>query len=194
MAVTHSANGPRGDGLLTFHVRAIPGGWVSGAIVHHIEPGDTLLLGPASGDMVPEVCTSRNVLCIAGGTGLAPIKAIVEHFIAEPQTGERRNIHLFFGARRQRDLYDLESLRRMESSHPPLRVTPVVSGEAGFDGLLPQVVAGYQSWAEHDVYVSGPGDMIRETVQALTAAGVRGCSNLPPFRDPGAILDDVVAE
>jgi NAD(P)H-flavin reductase/hemoglobin-like flavoprotein len=169
------ANAPRSDGLLRFHIRAIPGGWVSGALVHHTGPGDTLLLGPAAGTMVAQAESERDVLCVAGGTGLAPIKAIVEQFIAQSEPGVPRNIHLFFGARRENDLYDLPSLRRMQSGYPSLRVIPVVSAEDGFAGLrgaLPSAVAGYRSWAEHDVYVSGPVEMVRNTILVLMAVGI----------------------
>ena len=73
----------------------------------------------------------------------------------------------------------------MESGHPSLRVIPVVSdgvvpsavvpSAAQFDcisGLLPDVVAGYSTWPDHDVYVSGPARMVRETIQILTAIGI----------------------
>ena len=189
------ANAPREDGILRFHVRAIPGGWVSRSLVHYTGPGDTLLLGPAAGAMVADAGSARDVLCVAGGTGLAPIKAIVQQLLADDWPGQRRNstgrnIRLFFGARNKIDLYDLPSLRMMASGHPSLRVIPVVSdagmpgagmpgagmpGAAQFDclrGLLPDVVGRYSAWPDHDVYVSGPARMVRETIQILTAIGI----------------------
>src|SRR6266568_4622996 len=72
------ANAPRADGLLRLHVRAVPGGWVSGTLVHHTAPGDVLVLGPAAGAMIADTGASRDVVCAAGGTGLAPLKAIVQ--------------------------------------------------------------------------------------------------------------------
>ncbi len=184
------ANAPREDGILRFHVRAIPGGWVSRSLVHHTGPGDTLLLGPAVGTMVADTGSARDVLCVAGGTGLAPIKAIVQQLIADDWLGTwkdssgrnstGRNIRLFFGARKKSDLYDLPSLRMMESGHPSLRVIPVVSDAVvsdapqfdGLRGLLPDVVGRYSTWPDHDVYVSGPARMVRETTQILTAIGI----------------------
>ncbi len=169
------ANAPREDGLLQFHVRAISGGWVSGALVRYTRPGDTLLLGPAEGTMVTEAGSERDVLCVAGGTGLAPIKAIIQQLIADDQSGNRRSINLFFGARTESDLYDLAELSELASCHPSLRVFPVVSQAAHFDGLrglLPGVVGGYSTWADHDVYISGPAGMVRETTQVLTTIGI----------------------
>jgi NAD(P)H-flavin reductase len=169
------ANAPRADGVLQFHVRAVPGGWVSGALVHHTAPGDALLLGRAIGTMVADKGSNRDVLCVAGGTGLAPIKAIVQQLVADSPQGSKRNIDLFFGARHEADLYDLPSLRMMEAGHPALRVIPVVSDEPEFDGVrgrLPDVVGRYPAWHDHDVYVCGPVGMVRETTQALTAMGI----------------------
>ncbi|HKB32093.1 MAG TPA: globin domain-containing protein [Streptosporangiaceae bacterium] len=171
------ANAPATGGVLRFHVRAVPGGWVSRALVHHTEPGDMLLLGPAAGTMTADTGSGRDVLCVAGGTGLAPIKAIVEQLIADSRAGPegvRRNIYLFFGARRETGLYDLRALRRMESGHPALTVIPVVSDEPEFGGLcgtLPDVVGRYTPRPDHDVYVSGPARMVRKTTEVLTAMG-----------------------
>ena len=75
--------------------------------------------------------SGRDILCVAGGTGLAPIKAILEHVIA---SGQRPNIHLLYGARHAHELYDLTDLVRMESAFPWLRVLPVVSDQPGYDG------------------------------------------------------------
>ena len=74
------ANAPRANGTLCLHIRAVPGGRVSTALVHQTRIGDTLLVGPARGDMTVDSVSSRTVVCVAGGTGLAPLKAILEAF------------------------------------------------------------------------------------------------------------------
>lgn len=166
------ANAPRQDGLLRFHVRALPGGWVGGALVRDIKIGDTLLLGHAAGTMVLENDSSRPVLCVAGGTGLAPLKALVEDATGR---GLRRDIHLLYGARTEAGLYDLPDLRAIEARTPWLRVVPVVSEDPSYDGLhgtLPDVLDRFPGWSGHDVYVSGPPDMIERTVTKLHELGV----------------------
>ncbi|GAA0394565.1 FAD-binding oxidoreductase [Microbispora corallina] len=169
------ANAPRKDNTLRFHVRAVPGGWVSSSLVRHTRIGDQVLLGPPVGTMTP-VDSGRDMLCVAGGTGLAPLKAIIEHVVA---SGRRPHIHLLFGARSASELYDIQDLVRMESGFPWLRVLPVVSDEPAYDGMrgrLPEVMERFHSWAEHEVYVCGPSTMVNETVQRLQASGV------PPAR------------
>jgi NAD(P)H-flavin reductase len=100
---------PPEDGLMIFHVKAIPGGWVSNALVHLAEPGDELILGPALGTMTLGLAGGRDLLCVAGGTGLSPIKAIIEEAI-RGSTACPRQIHLCYGARTREELYDLPDL------------------------------------------------------------------------------------
>ena len=165
------ANAPREDNTVRLHVRAIPGGWVSTALVEHTRIGDTVTFGPPIGTMTP-TNSGRDILCVAGGTGLAPIKAILEHVIA---SGQRPNIHLLYGARHAHELYDLTDLVRMESAFPWLRVLPVVSHQPGYDGMrgqVPDVMERFHSWTDHDVYICGPTAMVNETVRKLQRNGV----------------------
>ena len=163
------ANSPREDGTLTIHVRAVPGGLVSAALVHHVAVGDTLLLGAPAGSMTVDPASGRDVLCLAGGTGLAPVKAVIEAIIGTRGTGRRREIVLYHGARRAAAFYDLPDLQRMEVAYPWLQVIPVVSEEPARDAIhatIPDVVA--QATLEgRDIYVSGPDEMIAKTVSEL---------------------------
>jgi NAD(P)H-flavin reductase len=165
------ANAPGRDGLLRFHVRAVSAGWVSGALVRHTQVGDTVLLGPATGTMVLDPGSERDLLCVAGGTGLAPLKALVEQAL----DSRRRNIHLIVGARTERDLYDLAELALLERAHPWLRVIPVLSEPFGFDGIrgmVADVLADFRDWTHHDAYVAGPPAMIEKSVTTLQELGV----------------------
>jgi NAD(P)H-flavin reductase/hemoglobin-like flavoprotein len=174
------ANAPRQDGKITLHVRAAEGGMVSHALVHHVRAGDPLVLGAPEGPMIADTSSRRDVLCLAGGTGLAPIKAIVEAIIATPfhGTGRRREIALYVGARCHRDLYDLAMLRDMELAYPWLQVLPAVSAEPASAGVVRDVLPGTipqlaakASWPGRDIYISGPDEMIRKTVRVLKDLG-----------------------
>jgi NAD(P)H-flavin reductase/hemoglobin-like flavoprotein len=166
------ANAPRDDGLLRFHVRALPAGWISGALVRHTRIGDTVLLSQAAGSMSLDDDSNRDILCVAGGTGLAPLKALVEEAVRTPR---RPAIHLLVGARRPADLYDLPDLTALAARYPWLRVVPVVSEDPAFDGLhgmVPDVLDRFQDWSGHDVYVAGPAPMVERTVTNLQRLGV----------------------
>ena len=123
------ANAPRPDGLIRLHVRAVSGGLVSPVLVHQVRAGDPLVLGAPAGAMIADTQAGRDVLCLAGGTGLAPIKAIIEALISAPDPGRHREIVLYYGARRHQDLYDLSALQEMELAYPWLQVIPAVSDE-----------------------------------------------------------------
>jgi NAD(P)H-flavin reductase len=113
---------------------------------------------------------NRDLLCIAGGTGLAPIKAILEAVIDSTRHARPRKMTLLFGARRQAELYDLGELRALQSVSPALSVLPVVSHEAGFDGLtgmLPDIVASRDDIEDCEIFISGPVEMVAETERAL---------------------------
>ncbi|MEU7281325.1 globin domain-containing protein [Streptomyces sp. NPDC045431] len=159
------ASAPRPDGLLTFHVKAVPAGWVSNALVQHARPGDVLRLGPPAGSMTVDHTTDSGLLCVGGGTGIAPIKALVED-VAEH--GARRPVEVFYGARSDHDLYEIDTMLRLQQSHPWLEVRAVIDGKT----QLPDMVREYGPWNEYDAYLSGPPGMIRSGVDALRGVGM----------------------
>ncbi|QFZ75392.1 flavohemoprotein [Streptomyces fagopyri] len=161
------ASAPRSDGLLSFHVKAVPAGWVSNALVHRARPGDIIRLGPPAGSMTVDHSSDNGLLCLGGGTGIAPIKALVED-VAEH--GERRPVEVFYGARTDHDLYDIDTMLRLQQSHPWLAVRPVVDHQAHLH--LPDAVREYGPWNEYDAYLSGPPGMIRSGMDALRDAGI----------------------
>jgi NAD(P)H-flavin reductase/hemoglobin-like flavoprotein len=167
------ANAPRPDGLLEFHVRLIDGGAVSMALTSDAIVGTELRLGPAVGALtLSQSVPSRDLLFVAGSTGLAPLKAILEQVTLLTQPPQAQ---LFFGARNAHGLYDLDSLEKMAAQHPWLTVTPVVSADSRFTGEtgnLSDVVVRRGDWSEYDAYLAGPTEMIREAVTRLIAAGI----------------------
>ncbi|WP_234360327.1 globin domain-containing protein [Streptomyces sp. DSM 15324] len=160
------ASAPRSDGLLAFHVKAVPAGWVSNALVHRARPGDVVRLGPPAGSMTVDHTRDSGLLCLGGGTGIAPIKALVED-VAEH--GARRPVEVFYGARSNHDLYDIDTMLRLQQAHSWLEVHPVVDR----DGLLqlPDAIRTFGPWTAYDAYVSGPPGMIRSGVDALRGVG-----------------------
>ncbi len=176
------ASAPRSDGLLSFHVKAVPAGWVSSALVHRARPGDTVRLGPPAGSMTVDHTTDSGLLCLGGGTGIAPIKALVED-VAEH--GQRRPVEVFYGARTGQDLYDIDTMLRLQQSHSWLAVRPIVDQQAHLQ--LPDAVREYGPWDEYDAYLSGPPGMIRNGVDALRDIGI------PSARIRHDAVEDLVA-
>jgi NAD(P)H-flavin reductase/hemoglobin-like flavoprotein len=167
------ASAPRRDGLLEFHVRLIDGGAVSMALTSAAIAGTEVRLGPPVGALtLSRPASGRDILLVAGSTGLAPLKAILEEVAAADQPPR---VDLFFGARTADGLYDLDSLEKMAAQYPWLTVTPAVSADsrfAGETGSLPDVVARCGDWSRRDAYLAGPTEMVQETVARLATAGM----------------------
>ncbi|MEU3562897.1 globin domain-containing protein [Kitasatospora sp. NPDC006786] len=178
------AGAPRPDGLLTFHVKAVQAGWVSNALVHRAAPGDVLRLGPAAGSMTVDHAAGPDLLCLGGGTGIAPIRALVEEAVEHGVPGRR--VEVFYGARRAEELYALGELRELAARNRWLTVRPVLSGGAPagvllpggllpggpLTGELPEVVSRFGPWTGREAVLSGPAAMVRTGVGALLRAGV----------------------
>lgn len=161
------ANAPSKEGLLEFHVRALGAGWVSSALVRRLKPGDMIRIAAPMGSMTLDRRSTKDVVCIAGGTGLAPVKALVQELTRYNRT---RWVHVFFGAKDRDDLYDLAELNRLVARYPWLSVVAACSEDKGFQGEqgnIAEVVARYGPWADHDFFVSGSPAMVRSTLRVL---------------------------
>jgi NAD(P)H-flavin reductase len=165
------ANAPRPDGSIEFHIRAVPGGSVSRAIVGHTQIGDVWRIGAPMGVMTVDRESGRNVLMVAGGTGTAPMRAILEEL---SQWGDNPEVTIFIGGRTRSDLHDLDTLTAIAATNPWLTVIPVVEHQriAGMEyGTLADAVTRFGAWADRDVLICGSPNMIRATVSRMLVAG-----------------------
>lgn len=175
---------PNDDGQLEFHVRAVPGGHVSTSIVKETEPGDVWTLAQSHGTLAVE--PDRPVLMVAGGSGLAPLRALLLQMATRADTPPT---HLFYGARFPGELYDLAVLRDLATTNPWLRLTAVVDEQVdpwwvegaadpaqwGIEiarGQVGDIAAQYTDWSDRQVLIAGPADMINSTKLKLRLAGV----------------------
>lgn len=120
----YSMAGLTGDGLFEFHVRLVPDGRVTGYIAHELEVGDAVKVSGPLGSAYLRRKHEGPMLCVAGGTGLAPILSILRGAIAQGMTNP---IHLYFGVRSPRDVYGMPWLEQLKRDHPRLNVHVVVS-------------------------------------------------------------------
>jgi CDP-4-dehydro-6-deoxyglucose reductase/ferredoxin-NAD(P)+ reductase (naphthalene dioxygenase ferredoxin-specific) len=164
---------------LEFHIRQVGGGTASVYAAEQLKIGDAVdVAGPLGTAYLRELRTGP-ILAIAGGSGLAPIKSIVESALAR---GLRQDIHLYFGVREERDLYGEAALQALAAAHPNFRFTPVLSQpdgptarRTGFVhdavaadlGPRPDAVDGMKA------YIAGPPVMVEAATAMLAARGVR---------------------
>ncbi|MEX8494120.1 2Fe-2S iron-sulfur cluster-binding protein [Sphaerotilus sp.] len=120
----YSMAGLRGDEVFEFHVRLVPDGRVTGYIAHDLKVGDTVRVSGPLGSAYLRRQHDGPMLCVAGGTGLAPILSILRGVVAQ---GMANPIDLYFGVRSPRDVYGLPALEALQRVHPALNVHVVVA-------------------------------------------------------------------
>jgi len=166
------ANAPRPDGVLEFHVRAAAPAGVADALVRRLKPGDMLRLSEPHGTVALDPFSRRDIVFVAGGTGLAPAKALIDELSRFNRT---RWIHLFRGERRRSDFYDREGVDNLTRRHPWLSVTRATSDEPDEQGdraTVADLVARHGPWPDHDFYVFGSPPTVEATLRRLELMGV----------------------
>jgi NAD(P)H-flavin reductase len=134
--------------------------------------GDEVRMGRAEGDMGLPESPDRNLLMIAGDTGVAPLKALLTELA---DTGDPRSAVLFWGVRDLSELYDIDELTETARAAKRATVVPVISeGNPGpyASGLVTDAVAAYGEWSRYEVYLAGPPLMLAATSRALHQLGV----------------------
>lgn len=170
------ANAPRQGGELELHVRRVPDGYFTNQIFSTMKERDLLRLQGPLGTFFLRQESDRPVLFMAGGTGFAPIKAIMEHAIEEEI---KRPMHIFWGARTERDLYLDDLARRWADQYEHVDYTPVlseVSPDSDWSGKIGWVhevlLQHYPNLDKHEVYMAGPPPMIDAAYSTFVEHGL----------------------
>ena len=172
------ANAPHHDDLLELHIRHVPGGSFTGHVFDQMKDRSLLRIEGPLGSFYLREDSTRPIIMMAGGTGFAPLKGILEHAF---YVGIDRPIHLFWGVRAQRDLYMDALPRAWADEHPQFHYTPVLSDPqedgqpwTGATGLVSQVVLDtYPQLQAFDIYMSGPPAMIEAATPQFVAHGAQ---------------------
>lgn len=175
------ANPPQQEEALEIHVRLVSSGKFSAHVFNGMKEKDLLRFRGPLGifflrvEEAPEAA-ARPAILIAGGTGFAPIKSIVQDAMARDI---KRPMRLYWGARARRDLYLHELALEFERKHPDFRYIPVLSEGsspdqwAGRTGWVHEaVLADYPDLSDVEVYASGPPPMIDAIRATMLARGL----------------------
>ena len=162
------ANAPRPDGRLELHVRRVPGGFFTEQVFTTLKVRDILRFNGPHGNFHWRQ-SAKPALLVAGGTGFAPLKALVEQALPEAETLEAagRAITLYWGGKTSADLYLARLAKGWAERYPFFRFVPVLSGAKPEDawtgrcGLVHQAqMADYPDLSGHQVYVCGSPAMV----------------------------------
>lgn len=161
-----------------FVIRAKPGGAASQWLFGDINLGDALVAEGPYGRAYAQPQSGRPVLCIAGGTGLAPILAITEHLLTAARPP---SLYLYIGARTDTDVVLLERLAKLHDmganlaisvEHPNFSAAALGPGDFRFSPVrvgrvIDHVADDWTALDEHDVYLAGPAGMVDAAMRAL---------------------------
>ena len=170
------ATAPHADELLQLHIRHVPGGLFSEQVFTTMKERDLLRFQGPLGTFFLREEPDRPIILVAGGTGFAPIKSILDHAFAQ---GTMRPLHLYWGVRAQRDLYLHDLPQAWTREHAHFHYTPVLSEPlsedhwSGRTGWVHEaVIADYPDLSRHEMYASGPPPMIEALKKAVKTHGL----------------------
>ena len=169
------ASPPHQGADIELHVRLIPGGLFTTHVFTQMQVGDEMRFeGPLGSFSLHE--SALPIIFVAGATGFAPIKSIVEDAF---QRGIRRPMRLYWGVRRRKDLYLQELAERWQREHNNFRFVPVLSEPASEDnwqgrtGLVHEaILQDFADLTGHEVYVCGSAKMVDTAFPAFLAQGL----------------------
>jgi CDP-4-dehydro-6-deoxyglucose reductase, E3 len=171
------ASPPHDNGEIELHVRHVPGGGFTSTLFETLRAGALLRIEGPLGQFIYRDSPAPALL-IAGGTGFAPIKSMLRHALAHDV---KRPLHLYWGARHGKDLYEETTVLDWVRQHPNLKFTAVLS-EASFEeaehdhrrtGWVHEaVLADYPNLGAFDVYAAGPPAMIEAIRASFPARGL----------------------
>ncbi|MFO1079571.1 MAG: 2Fe-2S iron-sulfur cluster-binding protein [Reyranellaceae bacterium] len=164
-----------GDPVIEFHVRRTANGATSAYVGERLKVGDPVKVEGPFGTSYLRESHRGPIVAVAGGSGLAPIKSVVERAL---QKGLPQAIHLYVGARTRRDLYLDDHFADLARRHANLHFVPVLSEETGGAGLRHGLVheAVAADLAELDgckAYLAGPPVMVEAATRLLEQRGLR---------------------
>jgi ferredoxin-NAD(P)+ reductase (naphthalene dioxygenase ferredoxin-specific) len=112
------------DDEMEFHIRQVPGGRVTDYVFSSLKVGDAVRISGPMGTAYLRQKHTGPMLCVGGGTGIAPIVSIVRGAMAADM---HNPVHVYFGVRSQEDCYDVARLRRIAQEHGNMSLHVVVA-------------------------------------------------------------------
>lgn len=171
------ASCPSLENEIELHIRHVEGGDFTGHVFEDLNERDILRFeGPLGNFFIRNDKPERPMIMMGGGTGFAPLKSMIEHLLEQ---GDRREIHLYWGARTTAELY-LDSLPAswaLEHTHIHYHraLSELTEGDQpdSFKGFVHEaVVANHPDLSTFDVYMSGPPAMIDAAKPAFADCGL----------------------
>ncbi|MDZ7811496.1 MAG: 2Fe-2S iron-sulfur cluster-binding protein [Arhodomonas sp.] len=167
------ANAPRPDGEIVLQVARIDDGTTSRWIHEDLDVGALVRVSGPYGTFIGDPSVDTPVLCLAAGSGLAPILALAD---AALRRGYRKPVTLLFSARTEADVYDRGLMAFWEAKHRNFRFLTTLTREEGgdFHGRIPEVLPQqFPDLSEHSVFVAGSPEFVDDCLATARSLGAR---------------------
>ena len=174
------ASAPRPDGEVRLQVTRVegdnqtPAGRTSRWLHDEVQLGQTLRFSGPHGTFIGDPSVDTPVLCLAAGSGLAPILSLAE---AALRRGYKQPVTLMFSAREAADLYDLGLMRYWEARYPNFRYLPTLTRaqqEGMAHGRIPEILGQhFPDLSQHSVFAAGTTEFVDACVAAAKALGAK---------------------
>lgn len=170
------ATAPHESDEIELQVRLVPGGRFTTAVFEHMKVGDSLRFEGPLGTFTLREDSQKPILFVAGSTGFAPVKSMVESAF---HTGVDREMILYWGVRRRHDLYLGDLAERWASEHANFKFIPVLSAPepedawTGRTGLVHEaILQDFPDLSQHQVYACGSVQMVQAAQPAFVKHGI----------------------
>lgn len=171
------ASNPSEKSYVEMIVRYVPNGQATTFVHKALEVGDKITLIGPFGDFFLQEDSDKPIVCIAGGSGKAPIRSILFRL---RELGMKRDVKYFFGARSKRDLYYTEEFRELEKEFPNFKYIPALSEPLESDnwdgevGLITDVLdRNIGDLSGHEGYLCGSPGMIKACINVLNKHDIK---------------------
>lgn len=171
------ANPPHSGEMLELHLRHVPGGKFTDYVFNELQEKTILRIEGPFGSFYLRNEIDKPIIFVAGGTGFAPIKSIIEDLIFKQNLN--RPMHLYWGARTAQDLYMANVAKAWANHIPNFSYIPVLScaendlAWSGRRGFVHQaVLEDIQDFTDYQVYCCGAPEMVKACLQGFTQQGL----------------------
>ncbi len=171
------ANAPHNSSEIELHLRLVSGGLFTPYVFNEMKEKEILRIEGPLGTFFLREDSDWDVVMVAGGTGFAPIKGMVEHMI---ELGMENPLKIYWGVRSEQDLYLNELATEWAATYENISYIPVLSdpgvidqGWEGRTGFVHQaVVDDHSDLSAVDLYMAGPPIMVNAGKSAFNAIGL----------------------
>lgn len=167
------ASHPDNREMIEVNVKLIPEGLGSGYL-HSLNPGTNVQFSGPYGDFHLQTDSSKRIICVAGGVGLAPMKAIIAYWTTHLKD---RILELYYGSRTIEDLYDHQLFEDLSKVRPDFHYYPALSEEdpdwKGERGFIHKILEKHvEDGPNSEAYLCGPPIMIEFVTEVLNQKGI----------------------